>query len=155
MSVLQSFLTLCLLYMYEYWQPHLFKAPNIVSPQHNLLPSRGLHYMPMSKGPLDKAMRLPLFHHTCMQARCASFCALFYTSGMLLFLAWKPGVDLGDPAQVCHHTSVHTGGGHTLMSCRIRPRYFALVITHQQCPAITRFTLTLLLIGETASGDCH
>ena len=37
MSVLQSFLTLCLLYMYEYWQPHLFKAPNIVSPQCTLL----------------------------------------------------------------------------------------------------------------------
>ena len=60
-----------------------------------------------------------MYHAYMSEARCASFCALFYTSGMLLFLAWKPGVDLGDPAQVCLHTSVHTSCGHTLMTSRI------------------------------------
>ena len=34
------------------------------------------------------------------QARCASFSALFYTSTMLLVLAWQPGVDPGDAGQV-------------------------------------------------------
>ena len=31
LSPVQSFLALCLLWNYMYWQPHMFKVPNMVS----------------------------------------------------------------------------------------------------------------------------
>ena len=74
---------------------------------------------PIDALPLPRHDNARLFF---LQARNASFCALFYTSGMLLFLAWKPGVDLEDPAQVRqHHTCDHT-----------------LVIPHADEPAAAR-----------------